>query len=237
MCSYSFCEEALFSSPFAAELYLALSQDRLEAYRAPGGNDLEMLTNYFWNIDLIEALVPCMHAVELALRNSLHNALTVHYGTDMWFYQPGVLESQGVINLGRALQDAAQKPPLRAGKIVAALSFGFWVSLLGGKYEQRLWQPNSFALQKTVFPHVSGVSQQMITRRFDAILKLRNRCFHHEGIWYRSTLQQEHHDIHKAISWISPTLQKAILAVDTFPQVAVGRAQVEANLKAHLGIP
>jgi hypothetical protein len=120
--------EARSSSQFVPDLYLVLSQDRLEAYRPPGGTDLDMLTNYFWNIDLIEALVPCMHAVELALRNCLHNALTVLYGTDMWFYQPAVLESQGVINLGRALQDAAQKPPLRAGKIVAALSFGFWVS-------------------------------------------------------------------------------------------------------------
>jgi hypothetical protein len=48
-------------------------------------------------------------AIELALHNSLHNALTVHSGTDMWYYQPGVLESPSVINLGRALQEAAQK--------------------------------------------------------------------------------------------------------------------------------
>src|SRR3954467_4955423 len=120
-----------------------------------------------------------MHTVELTLRNSIHDALTAKYGTDMWFYQPGVLESQGVINLGRALQDAAQKPPLRAGKIVAALSFGFWVSLLGGKYEQRLWQPNGFALLQTVFPYAAGHSQKAIGQRFDNILKLRNRSFHH----------------------------------------------------------
>jgi hypothetical protein len=106
---YSLSEEAILSSQFVADLYLALSQDRLEAYRPLGGTDLEMLTNYFWNIDLVEALVPSMHAVELALHNSLHNALTVHSGTDMWYYQPGVLESPSVINLGRALQEAAQK--------------------------------------------------------------------------------------------------------------------------------
>jgi hypothetical protein len=74
---YSFCEEVFLSSQFVAELYLALSQDRLEAYRSPGGSDLEMLTNYFWNIDLVEALAPCMHAVELALRNSLHGVTPV----------------------------------------------------------------------------------------------------------------------------------------------------------------
>lgn len=84
------------------------------------GSDLEMLTNYFWNIDLIEALVPCLHAVELALRNSIHAALTAQYGTKMWFYEPGVLESSELIGLGRALQSAARKPPLRDGRIVAA---------------------------------------------------------------------------------------------------------------------
>jgi hypothetical protein len=226
----------VLSSNFVTDLYLALSKDRLEAYRPIGGTDLEMLTNYFWSIDLIEALVPCMHAVELALRNSIHSALTTEHGTEMWFYQPGVLESGGVINLGRALQDAAIKPPLRAGKIVAALSFGFWVSLLGGKYEQRLWQPNGFALQKTVFPNAGGHSQKTIRQRFDAILLLRNRCFHHEGIWHRPTLKQEHADIHEAIGWISPTLQTAILSVDSFDKIFSGKGDVEADLKKRFKI-
>ena len=48
------------SSEFVEHLYQALSKDRLEAYCPPNGADIAMLTNYFWNIDLIEALVPCM---------------------------------------------------------------------------------------------------------------------------------------------------------------------------------
>lgn len=229
-------EACIVSERFVTDLYHALSQDRLEAYRSTDGSDLDMLTNYFWNIDLIEAIVPCMHAVELALRNSIHSALTIQYGTEMWFYQPGVLESGGMINLGRALQDAAARSPLKAGKIVAALSFGFWVSLLSGKYEQRLWQANGFALQKSVFPYAAGQSQQDIRRRFDDILKLRNRCFHHEGIWYRPALQQEHADIHEAIGWISPTLQTAILSVDNFDTVFNGKESVEADLKRRFGL-
>ena len=65
MFPYSLREEDFCHLNLSPTSYLALSQDRLEAYRSPGGNDLEMLTNYFWNIDLVEALVPCMHAVEL----------------------------------------------------------------------------------------------------------------------------------------------------------------------------
>ncbi len=139
------------STDFVSELYLALSKDRFEAYRPLSGSDLDMLTNYFWNIDLVEALVPCLHAVELALRNSIHAALTARYGTNMWFYEPGVLESNELIGPGKALQSAARKPPLRGGRIVAALSFGFWIDLLSGRYEQRLWQPDRFALQRFVF--------------------------------------------------------------------------------------
>ncbi|MBA2518509.1 MAG: hypothetical protein H0V24_02480 [Chloroflexia bacterium] len=224
------------SAQFVSDLYFALSRDRLEAYRSANGSDLEMLTNYFWNIDLIEALVPCLHAVELALRNSIHAALTTQYGTEMWFYQPGVLESSELIQLGKAFQYAARKPPLVAGKIVAALSFGFWLALLAGRYEQRLWQPNNFALQKIVFPHANRNSQQQISQRFETIAKLRNRCFHHEGIWYRTTLQQEHADIHQAIEWVSPTLQMAIQSVDNFSIVLAGRDQVKADLAQRFGL-
>jgi hypothetical protein len=219
------------------DLYLVLSAERLEAYRPLHGSDLDMLTNYFWNIDLIEALVPCMHAVELALRNGLHFALARRHGTDMWFYQPGILDSQGVMNLGRALQYLSRNQPVTAGKIVAALNFGFWVSLLAGRYEQSLWQPDGFALQKQVFPNARGVGQQDIARRFDRILKLRNRCFHHEKIWNRPALKQEHRDIHEAIGWINPTLQEAILSVDNFDTIFDGRARVEAELRQRFSIP
>lgn len=71
-------------APFLNDLYLTLSSPRLESYRPqPNGTDMEMMVNYFWNIDLAEALVPCLHAAELALRNSIDRTLTAHFGTDM----------------------------------------------------------------------------------------------------------------------------------------------------------
>lgn len=222
---------------FVTDLESALSRDRLERYRPSGGSDLEMVTNYFWNIDLSEALVPCMHAVELALRNSIHSALSEHYDSDMWFYQPGVLDSGELGALSKALRKVSRKPPLLSGRLVAALSFGFWVSLLDARYEQQLWQPNGYALVRRVFPYSGTLSVRDISRRFNRILDLRNRAFHHEGIWHRPNLLQEHADIHEAIGWISPTLQQAILAVDNFVENFQRRPQVEADLKRHLGIP
>jgi hypothetical protein len=90
-------------SQFVADLQKVLSQERLDEYRPPGGTDLDMIVNYFWDIDLAEAIVPCLHAAELALRNSIHDAFATHYGTDLWFYQPGVLEPGQLGELSRAL--------------------------------------------------------------------------------------------------------------------------------------
>jgi hypothetical protein len=224
---------------FVADLYLPLSRVRLETYGPAGGGDLEMLTNYFWNIDLAEALVPCLHAVELALRNSVHAALTNRYGTDMWFYQRGLREPGQLVQFANALRDVAKKPAPLADRLVAELTFGFWVTLLSGPYDQRIWAPNNFALLAGVFPHAAGISRDQIHQRFNRIRLLSNRVMHYEPIWdqRKIDLLQRHGDIHQAIQWISPTLGKAILSVDNFQAVFSGRAQVEANLKTYLGIP
>ncbi|MDQ3692494.1 MAG: hypothetical protein M3464_02545 [Chloroflexota bacterium] len=222
---------------FAHSLRQILSEDRLEAYRPENGADLEMLTNYFWNIRLGEALMPCLHAVELALRNSIHTEFAEHYGNDMWFYIPGVLDSGGIEKLSDALRQAAHKPPLTAGKLVAAFTFGFWVSLFASRHEEHYWRPNNFARLQDVFPHASNPSLKNTYKRMQKILELRNRVFHYEGIWYRPALPQEHHDIHEVIGWISPVMHQAILAVDNFPEVYRNRSQIEANLQAHLGLP
>jgi hypothetical protein len=225
-------------SQFVADLQRTFSQERLDEYRPAGGSDLDMIVNYFWDIELAQAIVPCLHAAELALRNSVHNAFTAYYGTEMWFYQPGVLEPGQLGELSRALgQLSRRRAQPTSGRIVAELTSGFWVTVLSDPYHQRIWQPDSFAMLRAVFPHSGTLPRQVIQTRFNSIRKLRNRVFHFEAIWDRPDLLREHTEIHEAIGWISPTLQQAILAVDHFPQVAVGREHVETDLKAHLEIP
>lgn len=198
-----------------------------------------MVVNYFWNIDLCEALVPCFHALEVAFRNSIHERFTFQYGTDMWFYQPGLLDSGQLNQVATALRDVAKNPPLLSGKLVAALSFGFWVALLSDRYQHDIWQPNAYALFHQVFPYGSGPSCQrhLTHNRLNAIRSLRNRASHHETIFHKTNLTQLHADAHEMVGWISPALHRAIVAVDKFPAVHGGRAAVEARLKAHLGIP
>lgn len=224
-------------SQFVSDLQLPLSQIRLETYRPHNGSDLEMLTNYFWNIDLAEALVPCLHAVELALRNTIHTAFEQYYGTDLWFYTPGLLQSRQLIEFAHAFDKVVKKSPPLAPRVVAELTFGFWVTVLSGPYDQPIWAKNGYALLKQAFPNANA-SRHQIHERFNDIRILRNRVMHYEGLWDQAKLDivQKHTNIHEAIRWISPTLGKAILAVDNFDIVFHGRTQVQADLKRHLGL-
>lgn len=221
---------------FVTDLHLPLSQIRLEGYRPRNGSDLDMVTNYFWNIDLAEALVPALHAAELALRNGMHAGMTASRGTDMWFYEPGLLEGGQLGDFARALAKVSKRGSATSGRIVAELTFGFWVSMLNAPYEQRLWAPDHYSLFRTVFLGAPG-SRKDVSDRFVMINRLRNRVFHFEPIWNDPLLLNKHGQIHDAIAWISPTFRMAITSVDRFPTVFRGREQIQARLERQLGLP
>lgn len=236
---------------FVAGLELPVSTTRLESYRPPAGTDLEMLINYLWNLELNEALFPSLHAAEVGLRNSIHAAASAHYGTEFWFDQTDVLlgsQLKGIRAARRKLNDAHK--PHTAGRIVAALTFGFWVSLFYNPYERQMlgdpanqlsWhdQNNRPALLLAAFPYLTRRfrSRGQVEDRFKQIKDLRNRAAHHEPIWARPYLKREHDLILNAIGWVSPQMRDAIALCDRFPDVHQnGRTRVEAKVKGHLGI-
>ncbi|MCC6790475.1 MAG: Abi family protein [Thermomicrobiales bacterium] len=217
-----------------ADLHTTLSQIRLDSYRPVGGSDREMVLRYFWDMELSRALVTSLHAVELALRNSIYDGLTARFqGNDMWFYLPGVLEHGQLSQLSTALRELAQeRSPATSGRIVAKLTLGFWVTLISNPYEAKLWQPQGFALLRTVFPAAHGLPIQAIHTRYNNIRKLRNRVSHHEAVWDRVNLLQDHVDLQEAIGWISPPLQQAVASIDEFlPIYNHGRGYLDTELR------
>lgn len=223
---------------FVGNLQLPIAPARLEAYRPVDGSDLEMVTNYFWDIALAEALMPSLHAVELALRNSLHTQLSDRYQTNLWFYLPGLLEPGQRSQLAGALRQLSDRRVQPTdGHTVAELTLGFWVTLISDPYQQRLWQPEGYALLRSAFPIVTRLSRQHIHRRYNAIGRdLRNRVFHYKAIWDRATLRRDYEDIQEAIGWVSPTLAHALGAFDSFPSVLNGRADFQTNFRRHLNL-
>jgi hypothetical protein len=227
---------------FVAELRRAVSAPRHDEYRPLGGSDLDMAVNYFWNVALSEALYPELAALEVCLRNGIHNALATAYASDLWFYEPGLLEPRQLREFANArlnLFRAHGNQP-SADRLVAELTFGFWITLLSRNYHRTVWNPNHAALLRSVFPHLSGprFQRQHIHERFNKLRLLRNRVFHHEPIWDRATLRQNHADIHTAIGWISPSVLETVQLHDRFADVyANERARIETKLKSHLGAP
>jgi hypothetical protein len=232
------------------QLTPAISQVRLEAHRPIGGSDLEMLTNYYWNISLCKALYLAIHALEISLRNSIHHAATAHYWTPFWFDHEGVLKDQQIERVQAARSELTLKgKPQTPDDIVAQLMFGFWVSLFNSPYE---WSPppapadrlawhdvanQPSHLFQQVFPNVPNAmrSRKKVSGRFNKVLQFRNRIMHHETIWKYPDLHSRHAEIISMIGWINPTMRQTIAFCDDFPTVYAGeKVAIEAKLRAYL---
>ena len=244
---------ALTAAQYFAHFERALSPERLRPYRPPGGDDLDLIANYLWNIALSEALYPVLQNLEVTLRNAIHNAATRAFGTDMWFDQPAVLalESRESAMVQRAKQDLRDHQfrrhgarhtvvSLTAGQIVAQLMFGFWTSLLNAPYEQRLWAPPApgGGIFSDVFPHVPRRrrSRRRMLQQLQPIRQLRNRVFHYEHVWDWAQpgvadLGDQHAQLLETITWLDPTIATTVRSIDRFPTVySQGRAFYRALL-------
>jgi hypothetical protein len=240
---------------YVADLEAALTADRLAAYRPAGGDDLAMVTTYFWNVALCRELYPCLSALEVSMRNGIHDALTAHTGHADWYdHVPLLQREHDKLAIAKASILRAHKP-LVPGRVVAELDFSFWTSLLSAGagpagYGATLWSPNNAALVRRAFPHLPAPNQNrgFVHRRFNTLRLLRNRVFHYEPVWRGLTVQSGqsfalaglHADIVDAIGWVSPRLRATLgdPAFDRFPRaLRNGYAAVEADIKQHLGIP
>jgi hypothetical protein len=227
-----------------------LSHERLIGYRQPGDDDLAMLTAYFWNIDLCQSLYPSLGAVEVSLRNGIHDALSTHFGTAAWYDLPQLLlprEMDQVTDAKRKIRRARKAiiPP----RMVAALDFGFWTSLLDAGYGNSIWAAkNPAVLVQQAFPQapIHYQVRSRIHRRYNAVRILRNRVFHYEPVWQGvpmpdgriRPLGDLHLDVIDAIGWVDPTLQATVAAFDRFPNMFQhGRLTIRWQLKHHLGLP
>lgn len=206
---------------FSALLRKAISQERLDAYsqHCADDSDLNLFPHYAWNIALCESLYPALHGLEVALRNSVHDAASDSFGSEFWFDNPDVISharERGTIS--KVNVKLAQKgKPREAGRVVAELSFGFWTTLFEARYEQILWP----SLLKTVIPSMPRPirTRKTLSTRLHRIRHMRNRVFHHEPIWHWHDLAQQHSELCETVGWINPAMLDMIKVLDRFPDV------------------
>jgi hypothetical protein len=207
-----------------AALERSLSRERLQAYRLPDDRDeRDGLARYVWNLALAGALLPSMHALEIAFRNEINRAAvrltasrTGRYGrVASWLdARPGMLLPHEAEKVERAKTQLGAGPRSQTeGHLVAKLDFGFWVALCREPYADsraagpRLW-PRALDL---AFRHrpATVTTRSQIFHQFDRIRKFRNRVAHHEPIWDRG-YAAEHAHVLESLAWMSPKLAEAL---------------------------
>ena len=185
----------------------ALSRERLDPYRVAGDRE-KAIRLHLWNTGVSSAFYGPLQVLEITLRNAMHEQLVKRYG-------PACYDNAGLDKGALERLAIARSKPARSGDggdpSVAALSFGFWVSLLGpggrlpsgrkANYEMTLWRP---ALRQA-FPHREKLTRKQAHSRLNDLRILRNKIAHHEPIFSRD-LAKDHECILDAIGWMSPEM-------------------------------
>lgn len=196
----------------------SISEERLAPYRLDTDHEscLTPYARYSWNTALGESLFPCLQALEITLRNSLHKAIASDEGSEDWF--ENVLDSQDVSSFEDIKERLTRHNiPITPSQIVANSDLGFWVRLLNARYENVLWP----SLLREAFPHMPNSirTRKNQSKRMNRARALRNRVFHYEPIWNDSFLEQKHGETKEAIGWMSPVALRAVESFDRFPEV------------------
>jgi hypothetical protein len=159
--------------------------------------------------------------VEVALRNVTHANLMAYAkaaGTSRWdttdepWFNPWFqAESVRQIRRARARANDARSalgPP--TGKVVADLTFGFWVRLYSRHYEAGLWTPTL----RHGFP--GGLARKTVHNQLLVLNRLRNRAAHHEAI-FDGPHAEWMSTIGEVLAWLSPALAETVLSRSRLP--------------------
>ena len=203
---------------FLAGLANSISEDRLRPYRQGVDSEPRVYARYLWNTALCESLYPALNGLEIALRNSIHDAICQLVGKEFWFED--ILVENGVEQFEEIKDRLSERNKLLTpGQIVSDSNFGFWTHLFNKAYESKgiLWP----ALLQSVFPYAPAKirTRKEFSRRLNKFRELRNRVFHYEPIWYRQDLPTTHQQIVEVVGWISPEKQSLVQLIDRFPAV------------------
>lgn len=139
------------------EFINSLSIDRLKSYEllCPSKKESDIIGAYHWNLLVCQQLYPFIHSVEIALRNAIHQAAINKFGTEFWFDKVVVDGKSKLIIEDTKTKLARRLNTITASDLVAALTFGFWVTLIKQKVYadqyniNRLWPD----LIPVFFPH------------------------------------------------------------------------------------
>lgn len=182
-----------------------LSTDRFARYLEWAKNDhATALELYALNCSLSEAFYTPLHMVEVALRNRIDAVLTKRFG-QLWWDNPNALlkhalRNQKIVEAKKQLQ--RDNKAITHGSVIALLSLGFWVWMLGkGRPNDELWKQCLHAIARR--PDGKGFSRADFSKPLQKLRKLRNRIAHHEPILHVDLPLHHNHSL-DLCTWMAP---------------------------------
>jgi Abi-like protein len=168
-------------------IFSTLTSSRLTKYLSSTKNDIySAIRLYTINSTVSSSLMVDIHYLEIALRNKFDLQLSVLFGYN-WFSNNtflSLLDSYNKKLLKKAVSKASKNLPAGAlpypGKVIAEITFGFWVYLTNSQFEHSLWVP---ALHKS-FSSSKPPKRSVFNSNLDRLRTLRNRIAHHEPIYH-----------------------------------------------------
>ncbi len=195
----------------------ALSLERFSRYvEWAAGDRSRALELYTLNARVSEALYIPLQMLEVVLRNRVHAVMTAARH-ERWFMDADILAvDHQREQLPKAIADLHEdgKEPT-AGRIVAALTFSFWTSMVSPAYEQ-LWQTTLHRVAKR--ENGKGLRRKDFSTPLKPIRTLRNRIAHHEPI-LQWNLPKHYATILTLTGWLSPAAAEWTRTTSRFEQV------------------
>lgn len=186
------------------DLEEVLSGERIGRYLRASGHDNNLaLRLYLWNTKLGEAFFSPLQAVEVALRNRVSTVFANVYGAEWWrnvlfLEHVGEKGRQNIEEVRRRLRQ--NRKPIETGRIVADLSFGFWMNALNGRFNPTVWSSHL----GEAFPNLPrGMTRDAVQRHVRKVSDLRNRVFHHEPI-FDEDVSLHYSRCVELLKWLSP---------------------------------
>lgn len=152
-----------------------ISQERFSAYGSIG--------EYEQNLTFSKQSYIPLSILEVALRNSIDKLLSTKI-SDSWYEADWFLTKDSRLKILQAIDLLEKrKESISKHKIIAELSFGFWVNLFKKPYEKKL-RINDL---KKIFPNFPPRNSKIVNRdslykELNHLRNFRNRVFHHERV-------------------------------------------------------
>jgi hypothetical protein len=171
-----------------------ISIERLMSFVLPKENperiSVELLIKrYEENVLISQAFYPVLSILEITLRNSIDTMIKTKFGEN-WIEQElnqnTILYEYDFNSLKEAYEKTKQSYKNECftyGKVIAGLSFGFWVNLCSKKYNVPIWtKQGCFRGVFVYYPKTKQEQIHEIASKLTSIKKLRNKIFHYEPI-------------------------------------------------------